>query len=269
MLRYTLVLLTVASLACWTWADERKERAVDTFQGVINAVDAKVGTLSLKVGENPTPRDFSFLRDTKVTIDGQPAKIENLKVGMRIKIACPPGVADVQSVAVEGKILKGRLLAVDAAAGTLKVGQEGQVDVVTLTKDCGVFVDGRQANLADLPARGVVLLKYTTAGDKVVSVEVRRGDGDGEKRPPQQGGRRVNTRGVVKSLNPATSELVLTIQGEGRAFDREFTLSKDVAVYDGRTPIKLADIKVGTEITARYTQEGKVIERIKLVVRDK
>lgn len=259
-------LCTLLVVPLFLHADEPPKGRGDTFTGVIATVDAKLGTLSLRIGnDNPAMKDFSFLRETKVLIDGKPAKIEDLKEGMRIQVTCMPGLTDVLSVSVEGKIQKGRLIAVDAAAGTMKVGQEAQEDVVKLAKDCRVLLDGRETKLGDLPARGVVLLKYSTAGDQVVSVEVRRGDGDGEPRPPLPGGRRVNTRGVIKTLNPSTGELVLTIQGEGRKFERDFTIGKDVLIYHFKTPLKLADVKVGKEITIAYMQESKVVVRINLL----
>jgi len=269
MARFSLSILALAGLALLATADEAPRGAADTHTGVIAAVDAKVGTLTLKVGnDKPGTSDYSFLRDTKVVLDGKDAKIDDLKVGMKITIVCKPGGNEVVSVGTHGKVTKARLLGVDAAAGTIQVTGAREGDKETLGKDVRIVIDGKEAKAGDLPATGVLQLKYNSAGDKVIEVVLGRGDGDKPaERPGPPGERRVNTRGVVKVFNPATGELVLTIQGDGgRAFDRDFKVDKDAAVYDGKTPLKLDAVKVGQEITARYSQEGRVVERINLVV---
>lgn len=268
MARFSLSILALAGLALFATADEAPKGAADTHTGVIAAVDAKVGTLKLKVGnDRPVTNDYSFLRDTKVALDGKDAKLDDLKVGMKVTIVCKPGATEVVSVSTHGKVAKARLLGVDAAAGTVQVTGAREGGKETLGKDVRIVIDGKEAKVGDLPATGVVQLKYNSAGDKVIEVVLGRGDGDkpGEK-PAQPGERRVNTRGVVKAFNPATGELVLTIAGEGgRVTDRDFKIDKDAAVYDGKTPLKLDAVKVGQEITVRYSQEGRVIERINLV----
>ena len=85
----------------------KKKSAFFPFRGMIKAVDAKKGTLTLPGAKGKPDRIFALAKKVKLTLDGKKADIEDIKakmwVGGRAKRLSP---ASVEAVTVNVKTKK-------------------------------------------------------------------------------------------------------------------------------------------------------------------
>ena len=62
----------------------KKKREFLPFRGKIKAVDAEKNTISLNAAKGKPDRVFTLAKDAKLTLDGEEAKLADIKVGMYV-----------------------------------------------------------------------------------------------------------------------------------------------------------------------------------------
>lgn len=250
------------------FADEAPRTPFDAYTGTIKSIDATQGTLDLTLGGD-LRRDqaFNLQRDTRVTIDSKDAKLSDLKAGMAITVQAKKGAFEVVAITTEGRSARALIDSVDAQARTISLKTEGAPRVLNVAKTVEVLITGKPATLADVKP-GSATLKYSADGAQIVSI-VTGTQRDGERpagRDPVA--REPVVRGLFKSLNATTGELVVNIREEGREGVLTVVMDNEAAIVKGREVLKPADLKVGTEVTVVLSEDKKVARRIQIVIRD-
>ena len=77
----TLLLVVIALVAFWTQPAWAHDKAEGTF------VSVKEGKLTLTTKNSDKKKTFDLGKDATVTLNGKPAKLEDLKEGMAITVA--------------------------------------------------------------------------------------------------------------------------------------------------------------------------------------
>ena len=101
MLRRTFALMAVAAVAFWVApavADEPKE---GTHEGKV--VKAESGKLTISDKEGKNEQTLAITDDTKVTCDGKPCKVEDLKAGYPVKVKVEKKEDKLQVVSVDAR----------------------------------------------------------------------------------------------------------------------------------------------------------------------
>jgi hypothetical protein len=128
-----------------------------------------------KTGEIPD-RTLKLTRDARVTLDGKPARLEDLRTGQSItyRLDKDRRVTEVaQRTPAKGPAvvsIGGRLKSV--AAGKIEVGTTRPLD---LAKDVKVKIDGEDAKLEDLKAGEIATCTLGPDHKTVILVEQRSG----------------------------------------------------------------------------------------------
>ncbi len=87
MRRVLSVCVAVLALVLLTHARVLAEEQGETHEGKVVSVSGQKLTMTMK-GET-TEHTHTIAKDAKITLDGKPATVEDLKPGMRIKVTTP------------------------------------------------------------------------------------------------------------------------------------------------------------------------------------
>ncbi|MBA4065104.1 MAG: hypothetical protein C0501_15600 [Isosphaera sp.] len=229
--------------------------------GLISKVEAGAVTVGVAdVGD----KVVKLTADTKVTVDGKEAKAADLKAGDKVTVTLTAKGDAALSVSRGtggkdggekpakpdggkpdgGKVPAGKpVAAVDPVAGTITLAVKtdgGGAPVVRVAAGAKVFVDGREAKLADVPKGAVVTFGGLKDGAKEVG-EVRAA---GE-----------TFTGTVRQVDLAT--VTVNVKGEkGKGGDRVLKLADGGTVTAGGKDVKLTDLKEGDVVTVTLTADA-------------
>jgi RNA polymerase sigma factor (sigma-70 family) len=249
-----------------------------TIQGILKAVDAGKGTITVAVamtkGKPATDKTFAVAKSARLFIDdGQ--------VHDKSKPTKQPGLADlpanavvflklsadrkvVGSIRAEGQTVTGLVKAVDAAKRaitiTISIKGEPQVDRLDRTfavaKAAQVFIDDGKPKdkakptdaqgIADVPVGAQVTLRLSLDGKSVVVI-VAEGS---------------SVYGAVKAVDAGKSTLTLHDKVEK---EKTYSVMKDPIVFlDGRGEVKkLADVPVGAFVNLKLLADQKRVREIR------
>jgi hypothetical protein len=220
-------------------------------QGVITAVDAVKGTLTLRIakkGEPATEHTYEVSKDAKVSLDGVGGKLSDLPVGAAVIVKLSITQKAVWSVQAEGQSIKGAAKVVDADSRGITIADKEGEKTYTVAKDATIAVDGKPAQLADVPADAVVAAKLSADGQTVRSLSA-----DGS-----------NVQGVVRSVDGVNNEIVIELPKQGEA-KYKFADNVRVVTGPGEKLRKLEDVKPDLKVTLLLRADQKVVHRIVIV----
>jgi hypothetical protein len=236
-------------------------------RGVVKAVDAGAGTITVVVGEGREPatdKTFSLAKHVEVAIGPGVAigrgglfkegKLADLAEGVRITLTLSADQKTVESILAEGPIVRGQLKAVDTKKNTLTIGlpaqreQAGEEKTYALAPNTEVAVDDgrgrrfsvKEAKLTDL-APGAQVTAWLSLDSKQVQAILAEGP---------------SLYGTIKALDPAKKTLTLVVRpprGDDAGEEKTLTVSSDAVVLldDGKgrrlslKEGKLADVPTG------------------------
>ena len=289
----TVVVLTVAFLGTGVgWliqttpaqaqakADKVKKPAAPTdgseVTGVVRAIDAAKGTLTLQPGKTAREaKTFDLAKDVQVLLDDgsgeklgfKDGKLTDVSAGSQVTVRLGDEKKVIR-VFVDGPTVHGTLSAVDATKGTITVavakvkGQPPADTTFTVGKATRITIDDgqpkdktktvKQANLADVPANAIVSVKLS-ADRKVV----------GSLRAEGQ-----TVTGTLKAVDAARNAVTITISVKGQPDEEKtYPVAADAPVFidDGKTKekvkpmagAKLTDLPVGSRVVLKLAVDGK------------
>jgi Cu/Ag efflux protein CusF len=219
--------------------------------GPVKSVDAKANTLTLAIGRGGD-RTFDLTGAT-VTIDGKPAKLEDLKEGMAVALAI-----DAEGKKATAAVVTGEMKAfVFKSAGKDKIAVEayrrrGQPaeDASFAIEGVKVTIDGKEAKLEDLKEGDRIMAQLSVDAKKVLSITVVRSRrGERPAAPTPRAG------GSVKSVDAKANTLTLVVGREKEEKTYELAAGATVTI-DGK-PAKLEELKEGAAVSLVLDAEGK------------
>jgi hypothetical protein len=240
-------------------------------RGVLKAVDASAGTITVTVGggrEAPLENTYSLAKNVEIATASstgrfgvfKEAKLADLSPGVLLSLSLSADQKTVESIAAEGPTLRGPLVNVDLAKNVLTISRqdfrEGRSEdkACVLAPRAEVAIDdgrGRRYSLragkpAELVAGSVVTARLSLDQKEIVSI-VAEGP---------------TLFGTVKSVDGAKNSLTLTLRparGDDAAEEKTVTLAADAGVLldDGKgrrlslKEAKLADVPTGSSASVR------------------
>jgi hypothetical protein len=115
-------------------------------------------------------KTFTIAKDADITIDGGPGKLADIPPGAFANLTLTVDRQTARQVHVQGPRREGVLNAVDAAKGTLTVGDRTYV----VCKDCWFAIGDKKGTLADLPIGAKVNLNLCVDDKTVRGVHVSK-----------------------------------------------------------------------------------------------
>lgn len=237
--------LLILGAVCWTgWADDEREGQQRPLRGQIKEIDAKVGTISIRLArDGASDEQYNLTKNAKVTLDGKPGTLEDLKPGMVAHFGFDPVTEDVTSIRVEGPTRRLTIRAVDAGANSIRVSADGLPPSVPVARDAKVIIEGKPGKLEDVKPSSRVVVTFSADQKSVVAIEVGAAGGDeGDEGARER--RRAVTVGSLKAVDPAKNTLTLIVRGEAQQIEKTFTVSDRARISLGdERPAKLEDLK--------------------------
>jgi ferric-dicitrate binding protein FerR (iron transport regulator) len=216
--------------------------------GEFKAIDARTGTITISVVRGNQERTMNLDKDVRVVIDGQPAKLDDLKTGKTVVLRLDRDGKTVQAINVMGVrrppvgFSSGVISEVKGSKLTVSI--RGRDAATEKTYEVGemvrVFIEGKPAKLAELVKGMTVLLGL----DDKEHLAVIRADGP-------------SITGKVKVI---TAEKI-TIDTRRNA--SSYAVSPDVIVIIDRRPGKIADVKADMEVVLKLSVDGKTAVMIR------
>jgi RNA polymerase sigma factor (sigma-70 family) len=237
--------------------DKDKESG-PSLAGVVSAVDADKGALSLRVQEDParketTEKKFDLARDAKVLLEHgllketKEGKLADLTPGTPVTVRLSVDRKTVVAVQVRGGTVHGGVKSVDGARNTLTVVVKGEggpeEKTIELVKDAKVILDDgtarkndppKEGKLADL-TEGTPVVLQLSGYDRKLAVSVRASG--------------PTLTCTVKGYDAGNNTLTVTLKEDGAVVERTFPVAKDVKVDGG----KLGDLAAGTQVAVRLS----------------
>ncbi len=150
-----------------------------TTTGTVHEVDLETGTLTLHQEEEGKDEivesDHVVVKDARIVINGKPAKLGDLKPGMRVSVRHSAIKPVLVAVTAAGPRVDGILTAVDPRARTLTLILKTlhlATSPVQIAADAKIQVNGRDATLADLKPGMRLSLRMAAESDRSVAVGI-------------------------------------------------------------------------------------------------
>src|SRR5262249_53458118 len=204
--------------------EETDEPLPTSVSGVVKAVDATNNTLTVAHAQGETT--FSVAKGAKVSIDGRPGNLTALPPGANVHLSQFVDAKSVRSVDAGGRSLGGTVKAVDAAQGTITVGDK----TYAVAPNVHVAIDDKTAKMAGIPLGSSVWMTMRADQTTVHNISAYG----------------ANVFGTVKAVD--TVRNIITVAGPPE--DRTISVPSDtIIVIDGKTAT-LAAIPKGSILHA-------------------
>jgi ribosomal 50S subunit-recycling heat shock protein len=230
----------------------------DVANGTLAKVDATSVTLDAGGKEAPRAVTAKITADTRVTVNGKPAKPADLKAGDKATVTLTSNGASALAITAgtkvgdsekprekpegrpEARAFAGKIVAVDAATRTVTLaskGEGGRELQVKLTADAKVVIDGKPAKLDDL--KKGALASFTIVAAK-----------DGQ---PREASAVTVTGPTFTGVVKQTDATTITVGNEKT--DRVFKLAPGGKVMLGAKEGKFADVKAGDRVSVTLASD--------------
>ncbi len=227
-------------------AIKESERGNNVVSGVLKAVDADKGTLT--IAHRDGDRTFSVARDAVLVNNGRPATLFELPARAFVTL----GLADertARTVEAVGPNVGGILKAVDAARNAVTLDERDSERTFTVTRNGSVTIDGRPGKLADLPPGSCVTLGWFVDPKTVRSVQA-----DGRS----YYGARVKAVDAEKHTITFDEE-----RSPAELAGKTFTVARDALVeIDGKSGGKLTAIPKGAVVHPGFQSDQKTVRQL-------
>ena len=245
-----------------------------TIGGVVKSVGKDRITIKGRARERQPAEDVEYplAKELKVTIDGKPGAVTDLKEGDAIGLGLSADKKAVLAI-VKGRgerrerqgprVLAATVKGTEKSDNTITVfvGERDQEHVYPLAKAVKVVIDGKEAKLEDVKERARVQLTFDKDDKTVTQITIGRGRGrEGAER--REGGDRPRLPTVAGKVAKAFKDGTITVTVGRANEDREFAVAKDAKVtLDGKAA-KPEDVKEGTAVTLVLDAEQKTVKEI-------
>jgi len=241
--------------------DEGKFTEPLGLRGAIHAIDGSKNPVSvtINVGEDGKVQlSLDLARDAKVFVAGQPAALADLKPEAEVVLVLGTDKRTVAQVEARGRMIEGKLLRVDVAAGTLTVqddDENNQTQTVALGKDAAIYIDGYRGRLADLEDCKDGELELELAADeksvaRILAAWKQEGDPEGE----------------ITQIDAAAGVVTVRVEeDDDQVNDFKVKATAESRLFVNGQPAKLADLQVGWKATLRGN--GDVVKAMRVVKR--
>jgi hypothetical protein len=98
-----VLLLAVAMLVPTLWAASAEDEKPNVHEGKVKEVKAADGKLIMTDKDGKNEHSHFVAKDAKITVDGKPGKLEDLKPGQVIRVTTKKKDDKVLAVAIEAK----------------------------------------------------------------------------------------------------------------------------------------------------------------------
>lgn len=209
--------------------DDGKVEAEGTIHSVTNTRRAKEITVKLENGKLQT---YDVVSETKITLDGKRAALEDLENGMEVKVLAKDGTAlgiDAKPVVytrqVEGTIYRLR-------DNEIRVKVGNNYYTFNIDKDTLVYIDEKRAEVGDLMADMPVVVRYE--GDKALRIVAESLEAELE--------------GVITGLSAKDDTITVKV---GNSY-RTLSVNKNTSVRVNGKAAGFNELAVGMKVTVRY-----------------
>jgi RNA polymerase sigma factor (sigma-70 family) len=147
--------------------------------GVVSEIDLDTSTLTLQQEEEGRDEivesDHVVVKDARIVINGKPARLEDLKPGMRVSVEHSAVKPVLVSVTAAGPRVEGVLTAIDPKKMTLTLNLKNihlATGPVSIAANAKIQVNGRDATVADLKPGMRVTLRMAAESDRSTAVGI-------------------------------------------------------------------------------------------------
>jgi RNA polymerase sigma factor (sigma-70 family) len=226
--------------------------------GAVVSVDAKKGTITLKVQEDPAKKEtaektYTLPKDAKISLqhglkkESKDGSTADLTEGTSVTVQLAVDKKTVVSVSVHPGSLHGSVKSTDATKNTITVATKGAKGVeettVALMEGAKIILDDGIGKKGDAPkegkmadvAEGLPVWVQLSGYDKTHAVSVRVSG--------------PSLSGTLKNVDIGNNALTVTVKEDAQIVDKTLTLSKEVHV-DGA---KLTDLVGGERVSVRLS----------------
>jgi RNA polymerase sigma factor (sigma-70 family) len=228
---------------------------------IVTGLVAKADATSITLASEGNDKSFKLAANAKVTINGKEAKASDLKAGDKATLVKTSDNSAILVVTAGTKVGDGEkpgekpgakpdtpknvgqlVAGVDANANTVSITVKGKETPIKLATNAKVFIDGKDAKLADIPKGAYVTFEGQKEGNKEVTVVRATGE--------------VVANATVKQLD-ATSITITTPKTEKNpGTDRVLKLANIGKVTLNVKEAKVTELKPGTKVVAVLSADG-------------
>ena len=241
--RFDLRSRTAVAIAASTRAEAK---------GLIKAVDGSSATLVLDVGHGDELR-LTATSTTEVTINRQPASVEELRAGMTAQVVYDSRSLVAHRVAARAVVeVEGTLQSVDPATGEIVVEtEEGATLTLKVTRHTRLEVNGLVGMLAHLGPGAEVEATFDARTHEVLELEVRLR----QEQPLPPDILRAAVGGTIAGVNADRRAVTIRTE-EGREVTLRVVVDTQVRVGDREGSFE--ELRVGARAKALYNTETHV-----------
>ncbi len=148
----------------------RIESAGSWSPGFVSSINGE--SITVRIVDKQDQGEKTYRLDPKLWlfVDGKKAKAGEIKAKMAVEIQSLPKKNGMQIIKAVGPKTVGELKKIDVKAGKLSIGAESH----RLADEFSVVRDGRHAKLTDVPIGSRVVVQFSAADGRVVSVATLR-----------------------------------------------------------------------------------------------
>lgn len=235
-----------------------KAKVGPTLSGVVGAVDAGKGTITLEVREDPgqkkvTEKTFTLPRDVKITLEHgiiketKAGQVSDLTPGTPVGAILSADGKTVVSLHVRGGSLQGSVKAADAGNRTLTITfkDKGGLEekTVELMKDAKIIVNDGIGKKGDAPK--LAKFEDLTEGTPVM-VQL---SGQDRKKAVSVLASGPTYNGSVKGVDTGNNSITIIVKEDGNLVEKSFFVAKEAKVDGG----KLEDLAADTAVAVRLS----------------
>jgi ferric-dicitrate binding protein FerR (iron transport regulator) len=228
--------------------------ATRATQGVVSAIQDNTLTVVFSVRPIDNEETFDMGPAVRVLVDGKPAKLADLKPGMRVRVV-KNDKGELIGIGGEGPTITAAVKTV--ADGKITLDGRGLDRVCNVTADTKVMIDRRPGKVADLkPGTEIVVTLSVDRRTALTILTVPRA-GDSRRLPLVQG--------QIKTIDAKAGTITLKLMerpGVDKEEERTYTLGQEVKVIIDGKQAGVADLKPGSKATLSLDREGKTVQGI-------
>ncbi len=246
---------------------EGKPEVGPELHGVVQAVDAGKGTITVVVGQKGSQqtKSFSVAPKAPVYLEGtnrtkterpQEGKLADLSAGIGVSLRLSADQKTVLEISARGPSVNGTVKAVDPARGTISVSDKQGDKTYTLAKDVRVSLpsarkgEGEGQPAAVKPGMSV-LLHLSVDRKQVQAIDVHR----------------PSLQAAVKSVDPGQHTITVESKGKGGRQEQTLPVARDAFIgfpdrKKNQAGAKLADLKPGMTVSVQLSLDRKTVAAV-------
>ncbi len=216
--------------------------------GVISAVDATAGTLSISatLQGQTTDTDYTISPTARVVLNGRAATTDDLVDGMSISVRTDKAnPTTVTVIRASVKQITGSVTAIDTTNNTITITYRHGTITITVSPDAKINVDGKSGALTDVTVGSKVKLGLS-ATDKTVAITA-----DVDTTPKMDDGQVHSERvyGAVVSVDTTADTITVATTRAGATTNTTYTLSATATITVDGAAATLDQLTSGVKVS--------------------